>query len=104
MLQKIQKLGSMHWEKGSGICQVPLGSTGRFQISGTTSVHTVLKPRAKANPTVYSRYMTPVDGRAVGCAQSQGLVSGAQWEQGCNCAEGISFSLGMSFRGTEHQT
>lgn len=74
MLQKIQKLGSMHWERGSGICQVPLGSTGRFQISGTTSVHTVLKRRAKANPTVYGRSVTPLGGRAVGCAQSQGLV------------------------------
>lgn len=51
--------------------------------SGTPSVHAELKPRAKANPTAYGRYTAPVGGRAVGRAQAQGLVPGAQWEQRC---------------------
>lgn len=98
MLQE-QILRYRNWEAhtgegGSGICQVPLGSTGRFQMdSGTPCVHAELKPRAKANPTACGRYRTAVGVRAVGRAQPQGLVPGAQWEQSCIRAGAIGRGL-----------
>lgn len=75
--------------------------------SGATSVHAELKPGAKANPTVYGRYMTPVGGRAVACASHRGWSLGHSGSKGASVQEqwgGVSSSLGMPFSGNEHQT
>lgn len=71
--------------------------------SGTTSVHTELKPRAKAKPTVYGRYRIAVGGRAVGCACSLGH-SGSKGASVQERWGGVSSSLGMPLSGNELQT